>query len=254
MLIDAGIGTRTVALRMSHAGSSLKDVRAICLTHLDSDHFKFGWGRFVSERNLRVFCHHSRVPQLLQDVPRLRGLVTGFSGAFEPVDGLRAEPISLAHDQLGSHGFVFDSGGCRLGYATDLGVVPDELVERFAGLDLIALESNYDPMMQMASARPWFLKQRIMGGRGHLSNQQALTALRRILDRCEARNLRLPAHIVLLHRSQQCNCPDLVRQLFARDARIAPRLTLAEQYERSPWLTVRPGQVFPGEQMMLPWG
>ena len=120
---------------------------------------------------------------------------------------------------------------------------PGEL--RFSDLDSIALESNYDRQMQFDSARPWFLKRRIMGGHGHLSNLQALAAIRKLLDRSR----RLPDHIVLLHRSQECNCPHLVRQIFSADPRIASRLTLAEQHERSPWLGRVNRPILAGEQL-----
>jgi hypothetical protein len=131
--------------------------------------------------------------------------------------------------------------------------VPEHLIDGFAELDILALESNYDPGMQLASARPWFLKRRIMGGRGHLSNEQALEAIRRIFEKADRRRGKLPAHVVLLHRSRQCNCPRLVRKLFARDPRIAQRLTLAEQYSRSQWLRPLEGKAHVGEQLMLAW-
>src|SRR5262249_27338026 len=131
------------------------------------------------------------------------------------------------------------------------GQVPAHLLDQFCDLDVLALESNYDRELELSSARPWFLKRRIMGGRGHLSNEQAMNAIREILDRCERRKRRLPEHIVLLHRSRECNCPRLLRKLFARDVRLRERLTLAEQYERSEWL--RPSSLRPrcGEQLIL---
>jgi phosphoribosyl 1,2-cyclic phosphodiesterase len=173
---------------------------------------------------------------------------------FEPIPGLQFEPIHVPHDWAGTHAFVIEGFGCRIGYATDLGRVTDELIERFCDLDLLAVESNYDRRMQFDSARPWFLKQRITGGRGHLSNEQALEFVKRVLTRCERLGRRLPEHVVLLHRSLECNCPRLVRDLFTRDARIAPRLVLAEQYERTPWLRARREQPFTGEQLALAWG
>ena len=139
------------------------------------------------------------------------------------------------------------ASSCALGYATDLGHVPSYFFDRFRDLDCIALEANYDPQMQVDSARPSFLKRRIMGGHGHLSNLQALAAIRKLLDRSR----RLPDHIVLLHRSQECNCPDLVRQLFSTDRRIASRLTLAHQHERSPWLGRTNRRHYVGEQLTL---
>jgi hypothetical protein len=93
-----------------------------------------------------------------------------------------------------------------------------------------------------------------MGGKGHLSNQQAFDAIRTILDRCERSATPLPSHIVLLHRSRECNCPRLMRKLFARDARIGPRLTITDQFEPSGWLKVRDRAPLAGEQLSLAWG
>ena len=145
--------------------------------------------------------------------------------------------------------------GYRVGFATDLGQVPEELIEQFCGVDLLALESNYDPVMEQNSDRPFYLKQRIMGGHGHLSNEQAFAAVRAILDRTTAKlgADRLPRHIVLLHRSRQCNCPKLVQRLFASDPRIAPVLTLSHQHERTAWLNARRPRAQQVEQLALAW-
>ena len=265
-LIDAGIGPRITRDRMKGTGVNPEQIRAICLTHLDSDHFRPSWVRFVAQRQVRIFCHLHRVDELRQrvrsfcsgqpDAPAeaFCALVTGFAARpFQPIDGVNARPLAFDHDVTGSHGFVIDCDGTRLGYATDLGNVPDRLIERFRDLDILALESNYDPGMQLASARPWFLKQRIMGGSGHLSNAQAFHAIQRIFDKAEENEGRLPSHVVLLHRSRQCNCPKLMQKVFARDRRIAQRLTLAEQYRRSNWLRAAKGKLHVGEQMMLAW-
>ena len=122
------------------------------------------------------------------------------------------------------------------------------------GVDLLAIESNYDPVMQQSSGRPYFLVQRITGGRGHLSNEQAFAAVLTIVSRTHAKHGKLPAHIVLLHRSRECNCPDLLRTLFSQDKRLAPRLVLTEQFKRTDWLSAR-GTVHPkAEQLLLSWG
>lgn len=263
MLIDAGIGPRTCAKRLEGTGVCVRDIQAICLTHLDSDHFRITWLSTILSQKIRIYCHRTRRRTLVDiarsfadDADSVRSfeeLVVGFDDRFQPLDGLRVRSIGLAHDQTGSHGFVMNGFGCRVGYATDLGQVPGELYERFCDLDVLALESNYDLDMQRNSARPWFLKNRIMGGSGHLSNEQAFDAIREILRRCESAGKKLPSHIVLLHRSRQCNCPKLVRTLFERDRRIAPRLTLAEQFTRTGWLRPRSTAPLPGEQLGLAW-
>ena len=260
VLIDAGIGPRTTAKRMAGTGVTLRDVKAICLTHLDSDHFNANWVGTIIKMGIRVHCCATRVDELIRraelDVAdALARLIFPFDReSFDVLPNVRLRPLRFAHDREGSHGFIIESPGCRIGYATDLGRVPVTLLEDFCDLDVLAIESNYDPLMQQTSGRPYFLQQRITGGRGHLSNQQAFDAIRSILDRCEKGGMRLPRHIVLLHRSRQCNCPKLMRQLFARDARIAPRLTLADQFEPSGWLKVRDRDPLAGEQLSLAWG
>ena len=264
MLIDAGIGPRVTAQRMNGTGVCVRDVRAICLTHLDGDHFRPSWLGTIVRHGIRVFCHESRRHDLLRGAiddqtdaanqRRFRALVYGFNGEpFAPLEGLSVRSIPLAHDQLGSHAFLIDGFNARIGYATDFGRVPRELIEALSDADVLAVESNYDPEMQLTSGRPWFLKHRIMGGRGHLSNGQALELIRAVLDRCQRKKRRLPEHIVLLHRSRQCNCPRLVRELFEADERIRPRLTLGEPFHRTEW--IRPSAVRPhvGEQLPLAW-
>jgi phosphoribosyl 1,2-cyclic phosphodiesterase len=264
MLIDAGIGPRTTARRMNGTGVSLRDIRSICLTHLDSDHFRSSWLNAILRHGIRLFCHETRRPDVIQltidrqeqpqDRRRFAAMVHCFDGsAFEPLPGVLMHPLPLAHDRLGSHAFVAEGFGQRVGFASDLGHVPRRLLDELVGVDLLALESNYDPEMELTSGRPAFLKARIMGGSGHLSNQQAFEAIRAILDRCQRTRRRLPEHIVLLHRSRQCNCPRLLRRLFQQDRRIAPRLTLAEQFDRSEWLRARTMRPWIGEQLTLSW-
>jgi phosphoribosyl 1,2-cyclic phosphodiesterase len=275
-LIDAGFGPRSTAQRMCGGtrggiGVDLPDISAIVLTHLDHDHFNKNWLLTILKRGIRVFCARNRVSEItdspegldaeskriakrLGDTP-LRDLVIGFDGPFAPVRGVTLDPLPLAHDAEGSHGFLISCDGYKVGFATDLGHVPETLIDRFCGVDLLALESNYDPEMERTSDRPWFLKQRVMGGHGHLSNDQALAAIKTILDRTQSRcgPDRLPRHIVLLHRSRECNCPDLVRELFIRDARIAQVLTLTHQEERTAWLSVRRPPAQAAEQLALAW-
>lgn len=252
MLIDAGIGPRTAAKRLNGTGVSITDVRVICLTHLNSDHFRHTWATTLQKLSIRLHCHESRARYVRESLDRPDMEIGGFNGhAFEPIPGVTMTPIRLAHDEHGSHGFLIEGFGTRIGYATDLGRVPRELLDRFCGVDVLAIESNYDPEMEMQSSRPWYLKKRIMGGKGHLSNEQAFHAVRWVFNESHARAMSLPQHIVLLHRSRECNCPKLLRQLFESDRRIAPRLTLAEQHERTEWLRVRDCKPLIGEQLRL---
>jgi len=113
---------------------------------------------------------------------------------------------------------------------------------------VLAIESNYDREMQRAADRPAMLKRRITGGRGHLSNDQAKAAIHAILDR----SVRPPSHLVLLHLSRQCNCPRLVRRLYADHPALADRLCVTSQHARTDWLRLdATAPVIVGEQMPM---
>lgn len=256
-LVDCGIGPRTTAQRLEGTGVTLSQVRSICLTHLDRDHFNPAWTAKLINNQIQVYCPGDRVHELMAVAAdeRLRSLVLPFKqDAFGPVPGVIAKSLRMAHDRTGSHAFHFSSEDGCIGYATDLGRVPETLVDHFCGVDVLAIESNYDPHMQRTSGRPLFLQKRIMGGGGHLSNAQALSAVKSIFDRCTKRGKALPQQVVLLHRSRQCNCPKLVLELFAVDARISSRLVLTEQFERTEWLSAKKSMPWVGEQMLLKFG
>lgn len=242
LLIDAGFGPRTIARRMLVRDAVFSQVKAICITHLDSDHFQSHLIPTLIKWGITLYIHESHMPAWWR-IEKSRefheaGLLRVFtSRAFSPLEGLSLRSIRLAHDRKGSYGFRIESAAGHIGYATDLGHVPDGFVEHFSGVDVLAIESNYDPHMQLASMRPYRLKHRVMGGHGHLSNQQCLDAIRAIRARCARQQG--PRSIVLLHRSRQCNCPNLLRQMYATDPHLHERLHLSEQDTPSPWIVTR---------------
>lgn len=235
VLIDAGLSPRETGRRLGAFGVGVADITDILITHFDGDHFNPGWPARLATTPVRVHAHRRhRNPAGRARIPR--GLLTLHDGdiTFGPAS-TRIETMLLAHDAHGTVGFVIEHGGARLGYATDLGRVPLSLYERFTGLDALALESNYDVQMQQQSARPAFLRRRIMGGTGHLSNDQALDAVLRIADASKLQ------HVALLHLSRQCNCPRLVQSLYARQAsHLLDRLTITSQHRPTTPLHIAP--------------
>ena len=141
------------------------------------------------------------------------------------------------HDSHGTVAYVIRHGETALGWATDLGRAEAALLSFFQGhqLDALAIESNYDRDMQLLSDRPPFLIERIMGGAGHLSNRQSLEAVLEIASASELQ------HLVLLHRSEQCNCLSRINALWAAQApHLHDRMVIASQDEASGIMTVRP--------------
>lgn len=236
-LIDAGLSPRRTAALLATLGVSLDEISEIVLTHLDTDHFYPGWIKMIAKRAALGRPLRMRVHRRHRNAAWRSGLTARETELFDddlPLPaGALAEPVLLAHDDLGSVGFVIEHQRCRLGYATDLGTVPRTLLDRFVDLHALALESNYDRRMQEESGRPIFLQRRIMNGSGHLSNEQALEAVREI-----ERRSRL-GHIALLHLSRECNCPRHVAGLWKREMpHVMGRLTIASQHEPTPLLKV----------------
>ncbi len=253
VLMDAGFGPRTTFKRMQSAGLESPVPSAICLTHLDQDHFRPSWVSIIEKYRIRLFLHRRHYDSLTGMrgmMPLINtGLVNLFDHRpFEPVSGLMGRSLLLQHDMKGTAGYRFDCSVGSMGYATDFGHVPNKLIELFTGVDLLCIESNYDSHMTMTSTRPTFVKRRNMSRCGHLSNEQAFEAVRSILDLSPAG---LPRDIILMHRSSVCNHPMKIRRLFEHDQRLPGRITLAEQRRRTKWFEIRPVAAIRRSQMKL---
>ncbi|MCZ6837120.1 MAG: MBL fold metallo-hydrolase [Planctomycetota bacterium] len=231
-LIDCGLSMRETKRRLAPMGIELSDIDDILLTHLDFDHFSPPWANNLEKFDITLHIHHRHRARALQNGVQGRRLEL-FNGEFQLGESTAVETVHFAHDNLGTVGFLIEHDEMRLGFATDLGHVPDSIFDHFRGLHALAFESNYDRQMQVNSPRPAFLKRRIMGGSGHLSNVQSFDTVQRI---AADSNL---SHIVLLHLSRDCNNPKLINRQYAECAPdLLDRLTITSQCEPTPMLNV----------------
>ena len=149
-----------------------------------------------------------------------RGLVRLYDGRpwLAPC-GLRIESIEARHDDPATFGFRIEARSGRrgptrsLGYLADTGMWTAAQADALADVDLLGVEFNHDVELQKNSGRPPFLVRRVLGNRGHLSNAQGADLVRAVVSRSRPGRLR---SLVLLHLSEQCNCPDLARETAAR--------------------------------------
>lgn len=242
LLLDAGFGIRRTTRKLNEAGIGWRHVKAILLSHLDRDHFKPTLTKVLVEHRVTVHLHHWHLDELAQakgTQPLFdHGLVEPFGdGAFVPVPGVTATTTRLQHDRQGTIGYRLSTRFGDVGFATDLGHAPKQLIEHFAGVDILAIESNYDERMTINSSRPVWVNRRNLSDSGHLSNEQAYEAVQAIRAKSPHGN---PRHVVLLHRSQQCNHPMKVRRVFERDPELAKRITLTDQRKRTRWINLKP--------------
>jgi phosphoribosyl 1,2-cyclic phosphodiesterase len=133
--------------------------------------------------------------------------------------------FTIPHDAADPVGYTLTAKGIKVGIATDLGYIPDSLRVHLRQTDFLLLESNHDLEMLRVGPYPWSVKQRVMGRRGHLSNEVAANFIENDLDG------RIST-VVLGHISEHNNHPELVRNLASRAlssrALFAPRLVVAE--------------------------
>ena len=115
-----------------------------------------------------------------------------------------------AHDACDPYSFVINHGDVHVGVFTDIGVPCANLINHFKMCHAAFLEANYDDVMLNSGSYPYFLKERIRGGNGHLSNKQALE----IFIKYRPAHM---SHLFLAHLSKNNNCPQLVENLFKAD-------------------------------------
>jgi phosphoribosyl 1,2-cyclic phosphodiesterase len=232
VLVDAGFSPGETRRRMESAGFRPADVGAVVLTHPDSDHLHSGWRRALGGLAGPRLVVRPRHAAAVASMGCLSAWVDEAPEAFERC-GLSFEAFPMPHDSLGSTAFRITDGTRIAAHATDCGRVTRGLAAFLSGADVLMLESNYDPPMQRASGRSPYLIDRIMGGSGHLSNEQAL-ALAVEVDRAHPLGT-----VVLIHLSRQCNCPALVGRLWAERApALAPRLVVSGQHAPTPAIEV----------------
>jgi len=234
-LIDAGLSPRRTAKLLDERGIRTDEVDAIIYTHLDTDHCYAGWVKAIRPGYFRakLMIHRGHMGRA-ERMGLLNAHAEPFDEAHDLASNVKLYTEVLSHDSLGVACFRFVIDGANgqkahLGYATDCGRVTPGLIEHMRGVDTLAIESNYCPQLQHDSDRPAFLKKRIMGGSGHLSNQLSADAVSR---------MRVREHLVLLHLSQQCNTPQLAATEHDHSGLIR---TISTQHEATDWIPINAG-------------
>lgn len=206
ILIDAGLSGRETERRLTEIGEDPADISAICLTHEHGDHIA-GLGVLHARFGMKVYANGGTIEALDDRQPKLGSLewMVFSTGAAFKIGGLTMEPFSVSHDAYEPVGFIVSAGGVRAGIATDIGVGTHLVRERLRGCNALVIESNHDENLLAGAMRPWYLKQRIAGRQGHMSNQGAAKILADVAGPDLFR-------VFLAHLSNECNRPELAQR------------------------------------------
>jgi phosphoribosyl 1,2-cyclic phosphodiesterase len=205
VLIDAGISCRETEKRLTRLGLSISNVKAVFISHEHTDHIR-GIQAIASRHRIPIYItaatlHHSRMS--------ISGeLVKAFlPGEPISIGELTINAFSKHHDAIDPYSFTVEGNGITIGVFTDIGTPCHNLISSFKRCHAAFLEANYDETMLEEGGYPIHLKRRIRGGKGHLSNREALELF-------TAHRPAFMSHLLLAHLSKNNNCPELVSELF----------------------------------------
>lgn len=221
VLVDAGISCLETEKRMKRLGLPLSKVKAIFISHEHSDHI----------RGVEVLSRKYQFPVYLtsktKDNGRLNLGNTRSFTAFQPVavGNLQITAFPKFHDAADPHSFIISHNQINVGVFTDIGTPCSQLIHHFKQCHAVFMEANYDDEMLLKGRYPYHLKNRIRGGKGHLSNAQALQVFTK-------NRPPFMSHLLLSHLSKDNNCPELVKQLFDSQAN-GTEIVVASRYQES---------------------
>lgn len=205
VLIDCGISRKALTERAAVLGLDLSRVSTVLLTHEHADHVS----------GLTVFCNHfdGELIATAGTVGRRKYLaelpftLVGHSDTFE-VAGMRVQAFPTFHDVNDPMGFRFSTADDALGFCTDTGTLGPEAMAALSNVRILALESNHNEKMLATGPYPAYLKARVGGSHGHLSNAQAAEALTQLVGPDTET-------VIAMHLSHENNRPSVAVRTLA---------------------------------------
>lgn len=205
LLVDTGISKKKIEEGLQSIDIKGEELDGILITHEHADHIQ-GLGVFSRRYQIPIYA----TPGTLRGIKEYKSLGKVSEELYHEIyidtdfelGDIRIHPFSISHDANEPSGYRFEQGEKRIAVATDLGKYDEYTVENLKNLNAVLLESNHDLHMLEVGPYPYYLKQRVMGDRGHLSNELSGRLLCDILHD----NLK---NVVLGHLSRENNYAEL---------------------------------------------
>jgi phosphoribosyl 1,2-cyclic phosphodiesterase len=230
VLLDCGLSPRETERRLARIGLAPADISGILVTHEHDDHAGQVYP-FAALHGIPVWLTYGTQVAMAES-----GKVPGDVETHNilgrdaySIGDVEVRPYTVPHDAREPVQFVLSDGAFRLGVLTDIGASTAHVEATLSGCDALVLECNHDVDMIWGGAYPKWLKERITGPFGHLSNRQAEQLLG-ALDKARLK------HVLAAHLSQHNNTADLAREALARAMGCTPDwIGLSTQEEGFAW-------------------
>ena len=230
VLVDCGLGLKHLIFRLAQAGVQPEGISAIFITHEHADHI--GCARTLALR-YRIPVWMSRGTHAALGSPDFDSLLSvARDGEAVDLGGLQLMPFTVPHDAREPLQLSCTDGSTKLGILTDLGHATAHALAHLQGCSSLMLECNHDTDMLAQSAYPAFLKRRVGGLYGHLSNLAAAEIASMVMHQ----GLK---QIVAAHLSEQNNHSSLAQGVLAKALSCSPYdIVVATSGEGTCWLAV----------------
>lgn len=205
LLVDCGISGKRAEQGLDACGIDPRDLDGILITHEHMDHIS-GLGVLIRRYGMPVYATRGTIEAIRQtaSLGKLEKASFVEVRAEEPfaIGNIDVCPVAVYHDAAEPVAYRFNQEKKSIGILTDSGTFDKTIVDSMQGLDVLLLEANHDIHMLQAGSYPYYLKQRILSDRGHLSNERSGMLLNELLsDKLKV--------VVLGHLSKENNFPDL---------------------------------------------
>ena len=235
ILIDAGISCRRITQSLAALSLTLDDLDGILITHEHIDHVR-ALGTLQKKHAVPLYASFGTAAALDYPAPYLHAFAADETFTIKD---LQIRSFRTSHDAKESVGYRIESSDGSLAVLTDTGFITDDAHDAALGADMLLLESNHDVIMLKNGSYPYYLKQRILGECGHLSNEAAAE----FAVECVRAGT---SDILLAHLSDENNSPQLAEYTVGRALQASglsvrlsavPRDTISEVHicRRSPF-------------------
>ena len=202
ILIDAGLSPRALKCELGKLGLTMSDLSGVLITHEHSDHI--AWVDKYSEV-MDVYSTDKTIKSITDKSKKILnvGEVFNFMFGFD-IGDLHINPFSISHDAVDPVGYSITQDDKKISIATDSGWVTKEMFDNIKDSNILLLEANHDIDMLKKGTYPYWLKQRILGLKGHICNDVTSSVS------CNIKSINGNLQqLILGHISQENNTPDL---------------------------------------------